>query len=43
MQMKFKETSAKTAVNVEETINDMLTEIIERGLAESKKGVVLEL
>jgi len=30
--MGFKETSAKTAVNVEETLNDMLVQIIEGGL-----------
>jgi hypothetical protein len=43
MQMGFKETSAKTGVNVEETINDMLSDIIKQGLYETKKGVVLEL
>lgn len=35
--MKFKETSAKNATNVEQTIEEMMMEIIERGLFESKK------
>jgi hypothetical protein len=38
--MKFKETSAKNAVNVEETIEEMMADIIERGLLEAKKPSV---
>lgn len=36
--MNFKETSAKNAVNVDETIDEMMADIIERGLLESKKA-----
>lgn len=43
IQMRFQETSAKTAANVDATIEDMLTDIMEKGLPESKekKGVTL--
>ena len=35
--MKHRETSAKTATNIEETVEVMMTEIIEKGLIEARK------
>ena len=35
--MKFQETSAKTATNIEETVEDMVKSIVKEGLMEVKK------
>lgn len=38
--MRFEETSAKTAVNIEETVEVMMGDIIEKGLTEVKKDKI---
>ena len=38
MQMQFCETSARTAVGVNEMIEKMLTDIIQKGTADCAKG-----
>ena len=35
--MRFEETSAKTAANIEETVEVMMDDIIEKGLMEVRK------
>lgn len=39
--MNFKETSAKTSANVEETIDSLMAMIIKKGLLELKKEKVV--